>query len=110
MPAYAILALAIVGEVVATSALKASAGFTRIGPTLLVIGGYAVAFYLLTQVLHVIPVGTAYAIWSGGGIVLVALVAWAIYGQAPDAAGFLGMGLIVAGVLVLNLLSKTSAH
>jgi multidrug transporter EmrE-like cation transporter len=110
MPAYLVLALAIVGEVIATSALKASAGFTRLGPSLLVVGGYAAAFYFLSRVLHVIPVGTAYAIWSGGGIVLVALAAWAIYGQVPDAAGFFGMGLIIAGVIVLNLLSKTSAH
>ena len=64
----------------------------------------------LSRVLGAIPVGTAYAIWAGGGIVLVALAAWAVYGQTPDAAGFLGIGLIVAGVLVLNLLSKTSPH
>jgi multidrug transporter EmrE-like cation transporter len=110
MPAYAVLALAIVAEVVATTALKSAAGFTRLGPSLIVVGGYGVAFFCLSLVLAVIPVGTAYAIWAGGGIVLVVLAAWAIYGQIPDAAGFLGIGLIVAGVLVLNLLSKASPH
>ncbi|MER9306551.1 SMR family transporter [Mesorhizobium sp. M0293] len=110
MPAYAILALAIVGEVIATSAMKASEGFTRLGPSILVLLGYAAAFFFLSQVLDRIPVGVAYAVWAGGGIVLVALVAWIVYGQKPDLAGFVGMGLIMAGVLILNLLSKTSAH
>lgn len=110
MPAYLILSLAIIGEVIGTSAMKASEGFTRLGPSLLTIAGYAAAFLLLAQVLDRIPVGVTYAIWSGAGIVLITLAAWAIYGQRPDAAGFAGMGLIVAGVLVLNLLSKTSAH
>jgi multidrug transporter EmrE-like cation transporter len=110
MHAYALLTLAIVAEVVATRAMKASEGFTRLGPSVLVVAGYVTAFYCLSLVLHAIPVGIAYAIWAGGGIVLVALAAWAIYGQRPDAAGVVGMGLIVAGVLVLNLLSKTSAH
>ena len=110
MPAYAILAIAIVGEVMGTSAMKASEGFTRLGPSILTVAGYAVAFFCLAQVLDRIPVGTAYAVWAGGGIVLVALFAWAFFGQRPDFAGFLGMSLIVAGVLVLNLLSKTSVH
>jgi multidrug transporter EmrE-like cation transporter len=110
MPAYAILALAIIGEVIATSALKASAGFTRLGPSVLVIVGYGAAFYFLSLVLNTIPVGVAYAIWAGGGIVLIVLVAWLFYGQVPDAAALAGMGLIIAGVLVINLLSKTSAH
>lgn len=110
MPAYAILALAIIGEVIATSAMKASEGFTRLGPSIVVLLGYAAAFFFLSQVLDRIPVGIAYAVWAGGGIVLVALVAWIVYGQKPDLAGVVGMGLILAGVLVLNLLSKTSAH
>ena len=110
MPHYAVLALAIVVEVVATSAMKASEGFTRLGPSVLVVVGYAAAFLLLAKTLDRIPLGIAYAVWAGGGIVLVALIAWAIYGQRPDLAGFVGMGLIVAGVLVLNLLSKTSVH
>lgn len=104
------LSLAIIAEVVATSALKAADGFTRVVPSIIVVVGYGATFYLLSRVLTTIPVGIAYAIWSGAGIVLVALAAWALYGQRPDAAGFAGMGLIVAGVLVLNLVSKTSTH
>jgi multidrug transporter EmrE-like cation transporter len=110
MNGYALLTIAIIAEVVATSAMKAAEGFTKPVPSAVVVIGYAAAFYFLAQVLHTIPVGIAYAIWAGGGIVLVALAAWTIYGQRPDAAGFVGMALIVAGVLVLNLLSKTSAH
>ncbi|NGN44267.1 QacE family quaternary ammonium compound efflux SMR transporter [Mesorhizobium sp. CGMCC 1.15528] len=110
MPAYAILALAIICEVVATSAMKAAEGFTKPGPSALVILGYAAAFFFLSQVLDRIPLGIAYAIWAGGGIALVGLVAWVVYGQRPDLAGFAGMGLIIAGVLVLNLFSKTTAH
>ncbi|MDB5504121.1 MAG: QacE family quaternary ammonium compound efflux transporter [Tardiphaga sp.] len=110
MNPYAILALAIVAEVIATSAMKAADGFTKIGPSAVVVAGYATAFFLLAQVLNAIPVGTAYAVWAGGGIVLVTLAAWLVYGQRPDAAGFLGIGLIVAGVMLLNLVSKTSAH
>lgn len=110
MPAYVFLSFAIIAEVVGTSAMKASAGFTRLGPSLLTAASYLAAFYLLSQVLDRIPLGIAYAVWAGGGIVLVALAAWVAFGQKPDLAGFVGMGLIVAGVLVLNLLSKTSAH
>lgn len=110
MPAHAILALAILAEVIATTALKASAGFTRPGPSVLFALGYGAAFFLLAQILDRIPVGVAYAVWAGGGIVLIALMAWLVYGQRPDLAGFAGMGLIVAGVPVLNPLSKTSAH
>ncbi len=110
MPVYVILTLAIVGEVIATSAIKATEGFTRLGPSMVVFFGYAAAFFFLSKVLDRIPVGVAYAVWAGGGIVLIALIAWIIYGQKPDLAGFIGMGLIVAGVLVLNLLSKTSIH
>lgn len=110
MNPYALLALAIIGEVVGTGAMKASEGFTRLGPSAITVAGYAAAFFFLAQVLDRIPVGIAYAVWAGGGIVLVALVAWALFGQKPDLAGFVGMGLIVAGVLVLNLMSKTTAH
>jgi multidrug transporter EmrE-like cation transporter len=110
MPPYAILALAILGEVAATSALKASEGFTRLGPSLIVVAGYAAAFFCLSRVMDTIPVGVAYAVWSGAGIVLVVLIAWLIHGQRPDLAAFAGIGLIVAGLLVLNLLSKTTVH
>lgn len=110
MPAYALLALAIVSEVIATTALKAADSFTRPLPSALVVIGYGIAFWSLARVLDTIPVGVAYAIWSGAGIVLVAAAGWAIYGQKPDLFGLLGMALIIAGVLVLNLLSRMSAH
>lgn len=104
------LGIAIISEVIATSALKSSEGFTRIGPSLLVVAGYGAAFYFLSLVLRTIPVGIAYAIWSGLGIVLVTAVAWLLYDQALDGWGILGITLIVAGVAVLNLLSRTGAH
>jgi multidrug transporter EmrE-like cation transporter len=110
MPAYVLLSFAIVGEVIATTAMKASQGFSRLGPTVLVVLGYAAAFYFLSLVLDRIPVGIAYAIWAGGGIVLITLAGWGIYGQRPDAAALAGMTLILAGVLVINLLSKSSVH
>lgn len=104
------LALAILAEVVATSSLKASESFTKLVPSAIVIIGYTAAFYLLALALRTIPVGTAYAIWAGLGIVLVAAVGWLIFGQKLDGWAVLGMTLIVTGVLVLNLLSNTSAH
>ncbi len=110
MKSWLFLAIAIVAEVVATSALKSSEGFTRLGPSALVVAGYGVAFYFLSLVLKTIPVGVAYAVWSGLGIVLIAAVAWLVHGQKLDAWAFVGMGLIVSGVAVLNLLSRTSVH
>ena len=110
MNPWLLLAIAILAEVVGTSALKASEGFSRPWPAVVVVLGYAVAFYCLSLVLRSIPVGVAYAIWSGLGIVLITLVAWVVYGQTIDLPALLGMGLIIAGVLVLNLFSKTAAH
>ena len=107
---YLYLAIAIVGEVVATSALKASESFTKPLPILLVVAGYWVAFYFLSVCLRSISVGVAYAIWAGLGIVLVTAAAAVVYKQVPDRWAILGMALIVAGVLVLNLLSKSAAH
>lgn len=107
---YLLLALAIVCEVVATSALRSSAGLTRLGPSVVVLVGYALAFALLAKVVEQIPLGVAYAIWSGVGIVLVALVAWGVHGQRPDAAAWVGFGLIVAGAAVLNLGSSMSVR
>ena len=104
------LAIAIVSEVIATSALKAAEGFTRWVPSLLVVVGYASAFYFLSLTLRSIPIGVAYAVWSGAGVVLVSLVGWLLYQQSLDAAALIGIGLIVAGVLVLNLFSKVVAH
>lgn len=104
------LTLAIAAEVVATSALKASESFTRPLASLLVVVGYALAIYLLSTVLKAIPVGVAYAIWSGLGVVLITLVAWLVHGQRIDLPGLLGMALIVTGVVVLNVFSKSSVH
>ncbi|KRE97012.1 multidrug transporter [Frateuria sp. Soil773] len=110
MDARLTLAVAIVAEVIGTSALKASAGFSRPWPSLVVLAGYGTAFYFLSLALRQIPVGVAYAVWSGAGTVLIALVGVALFRQKIDLAGMLGIALIVAGVLVLNLLSKSSAH
>lgn len=107
---YLYLACAIVAEVIATSALKSSEGFTRPLWTLVVVVGYAIAFYLLSLTLKTIPTGMAYAIWSGAGIVLVALIAWLFQGQKLDAPAIGGMALIVAGVVVMNVFSKSAAH
>jgi multidrug transporter EmrE-like cation transporter len=108
--AWLLLALAIVAEVVGTSALKASEGFTRPWPSIVVVLGYGVAFYCLSLVLKTIPVGITYAVWSGLGIVLITLAAWWLYGQTIDVAGLVGMGLIVTGVVVLNVFSVHSRH
>jgi small multidrug resistance pump len=104
------LAIAIVCEVVATPALKATEGFTRWAPSLLVVAGYALAFYFLSLTLRNMPVGVVYAIWSGAGVVLVSIAGWLLYQQALDTAALLGIGLIVSGVLVLNLFSKAAVH
>jgi small multidrug resistance pump len=107
---YLWLAGAILSEVIATSSLKASNGFTRLVPSIAVVIGYGTAFYCLSQTLRTIPVGVAYAIWSGLGTVLIALVGLVLYKQKLDTAAITGMGLIIAGVLVMNLLSKSAAH
>jgi small multidrug resistance pump len=104
--AYLYLLVAIVAEVIATSALKASDGFSRVGPVVLVVAGYGVAFYMLSLTLRTI----AYAMWSGLGIVLISIASRVLFGQKLDAAAMLGMALIIAGVLVMNLWSKSSAH
>lgn len=107
---WVFLAVAIVSEVIGTSTLKASEGFTRLWPSAIVVAGYASAFYFLSLTLKTIPVGVAYAIWSGAGIVLIALIAWVLYGQALDLPAIIGMSLIVAGIVVLNLSSNTVSH
>ncbi|MGV8956102.1 MAG: DMT family transporter [Cypionkella sp.] len=104
------LAIAIVGEVIATSFLRASAGFTQPIPTAVVVIGYGVTFYFFSLALQTIPVGVAYAIWSGVGIVLVSIIAFVVYKQALDAPALVGMGLILAGVLVINLFSHAAMH
>ena len=104
------LAIAIIAEVIATTALRAADGFARPVPSVMVVVGYGVAFYFLSLTLRSIPVGVAYAVWSGVGIVLISLIAWLLYGQTLDAAAWAGIGLIIAGVLVLNLFSSSSVH
>ncbi|MGR8919100.1 MAG: DMT family transporter [Gammaproteobacteria bacterium] len=107
---YWYLAAAIVAEVIATSALQASAQFTKFWPSVVVILGYSAAFYLLTLVLRSIPLGVTYALWSGLGIVLVTIAGAVLYKQVPDGPAMLGMALIVSGAAVINLFSKTTAH
>ncbi|WP_429591774.1 SMR family transporter [Sphingomonas zeicaulis] len=108
--AYLYLLIAIVAEVTATSFLKQSAGFSRLVPSVITIAGYGVAFYCLSLTLRDVPTGIAYALWSGIGIVLIATVAWIFQGQRLDAPAIIGMGLIIAGVVVMNLFSKAAAH
>ncbi|MCH8529470.1 MAG: EamA family transporter [Saccharospirillum sp.] len=110
MKNWLFLLVAIGAEVFATSNLKASEGFTRLWPSVWVLIGYAVAFYFLSLTLKTIPVGIAYAIWAGLGIVLIALIGWLIFGQKLDLASIIGMGLIITGVVVINVFSRTAMH
>jgi len=108
--AYIYLVIAIIAEVVATSALKASAEFSKLYPSLVVIVGYGFAFYFMTLVLRTIPVGITYAIWSGAGIVLITIVGALLYKQIPDIPAIIGMGLIISGVAVIHVYSGTIGH
>jgi small multidrug resistance pump len=110
LSAYLYLSVAIAAEVIATSALRAAEGFTVLWPSLIAVIGYVVAFYFLSLTLKTMPVGVAYAIWSGVGIVVVSIVALVLYKQVLDLPALLGMGLIMAGVVVINLFSKTAGH
>ncbi|ADV80872.1 DMT family transporter [Terriglobus saanensis] len=107
---YLWLSIAILSEVIATSSLKASNGFTRLLPSIAVVAGYASAFFFLSRTLKFIPVGIAYAIWSGVGTIAIGIVGTYFYKQTLDRAAILGMALIVAGVIVLNVFSKSTAH
>ena len=104
------LAIAIISEVIATSALKSSNGFSNLLPSILVVVGYSIAFYMLSLVLKTMDIGMAYAIWAGLGIVLVAIVGAVMYKQIPDLPAILGMVLIIAGVFIINVYSKTVSH
>ncbi len=104
---YVYLAIAILAEVIGTSCLKLSDGFTRLVPAAITVVGYGLAFYFLALALRTVPTGVAYAIWSGAGIVLITLVAWALQGQRLDWPALVGMGLIVAGVAVMFLFSNS---
>jgi small multidrug resistance pump len=107
---YVYLFAAIMSEVVATSALKAAEGFSRFWPSVIVIVGYGLAFYCLSLTVRTIPIGIAYAIWSGVGIVLISLVGLLLYRQSLDLPAVIGMALILAGVLIINVFSKTAGH
>jgi small multidrug resistance pump len=104
------LGIAIISEVFATSALKASEGFSRLWPSAIVVIGYASAFYFLSLTLRTIPVGIAYAVWSGIGIILISFVGWIVYGQKLDCAALAGISLIIIGVIVLYVFSNSTGH
>jgi len=110
MHPYLLLGISIVAEVVATSALKSSQGLTRLGPSALAVLGYCVAFYLVSKVMNHMATGVVYAVWSGLGIVLISIVGWLLYGQRLDLPAIVGMAMIVGGVLVMQLFSKTTGH
>jgi small multidrug resistance pump len=105
--AYLYLAIAIIAEVTATSALKASEEFTKLIPSIIVLIGYGISFYFMTLILRTIPIGITYALWSGLGIVLVTIVGIFLYKQIPDTAAVIGMSLIVSGVVIIHIFSKT---
>lgn len=110
MNSFVLLGIAIAAEVVATSCLKLSEGFTRLVPSVIVVLGYGIAFYFLSLALRTMPVGVAYGIWSGAGVALMAVIGWVAFGQKLDGWAMLGLTLIVSGVLVMNFLSKSAAH
>ncbi|HPI47256.1 MAG TPA: SMR family transporter [Hyphomonadaceae bacterium] len=107
---YVYLAISIIAEVIATSSLKSSEGFTKLIPSVIVVLGYGVAFHFLSLTLKTIPIGVAYAIWAGAGVTLVAVVGWLLFGQKLDAPAIIGMGLIITGVVVLQVFSKAAGH
>ena len=108
--AWVYLGLAIVAEIIATSALQATQGFSKLWPSVLTLAGFALAFYFLSLTLSSIPLGIAYAIWSGVGIVCVSIIAYFLYKQSLDLPAILGMSMIVGGVVIINLFSKSVAH
>jgi small multidrug resistance pump len=110
MTTYLYLLTAVVFETIGTSALQASEQFTRPRPVIITLACYGITFYFLSLALRGMPVGVAYAIWSGLGIILIALIGLIWFGQKLDTAALVGLGLIVAGVAVINLFSKTVAH
>ena len=105
---YLYLAIAIIAEVTATSSLKYTEDFTKWLPSLIVILGYGIAFYFLTLSLKVLPIGIAYAIWAGAGIALITLIGWFWFGEKLNLAALIGIGLIITGVVVIQLFSKTN--
>lgn len=111
MPTHVIaLIFAIIAETIATSALKASEQFTKLGPTAIVVVGYAISFYLLAYAVRFMPVGIVYAIWSGLGIVLVAIIGWVWFKQSLDLPAIIGLAMILGGIVVINLFSAAASH
>lgn len=110
MPTYAILVLAVIFETIGTTALQASQQFSRVGPSIVVVVAYAVSFFLLSMTLKVMPVGVVYALWSGMGIVFIALIGLTVFGQKLDLAAVLGLLLIIAGIAVIHLFSNATPH
>tara|TARA_R110002050_G_scaffold73014_4_gene157271 strand:- start:208 stop:540 length:333 start_codon:yes stop_codon:yes gene_type:complete len=110
MKSWIFLSVAILTEVVATSALKASDGFSKLAPSIVVVVGYVLSFYFLSLALKSIPVGVAYATWAGLGIVLITLIAWVMYGQKLDLGALVGMTFILVGVVVMNLFSNVTPY
>lgn len=104
------LIIAILSEVAATSALKATDGFTRIIPSFIVVAGYGSAFYFLSLTLRTFSVGVVYAVWSGAGVALITLAGWVMFNQKLDTPALIGIGLIITGVIVLNVFSKSVMH
>lgn len=107
---YVYLILAVAAETVGTTALQASQQFTRLVPSLIVVGGYGIAFFLLSLTLRFMPVGIVYAIWSGLGIVFIAVIGLVVFGQRLDLPAILGISMIMAGILVIHLFSGASPH
>ncbi len=110
MPAYLILILAVAAETIGTTALQASQQFTRLWPSVLVVLAYAFSFYLLSMTLKIMPVGVVYALWSGLGIVLIAIIGFLVFGQKLDLPAILGIAMILGGILVIQLFSQTAPH
>lgn len=110
MPVYISLVLAVIAETIGTTALQASQQFTRLWPSVLVVLAYGASFYLLSMTLRSMPVGVVYALWSGMGIVFIALIAFIVFGQKLDLAALLGMGMIMGGIIVIQVFSKSSLH
>ena len=110
MNKWVYLTLAIFSEVMATASLKSTEGFSKLWPSVIVLVGYSAAFYFLSLTLDTIPIGVAYAIWSGVGVAAITLVSIFVFNQKIDAAGFVGIGLIVAGVIILRLYSESAVE
>ncbi|MGJ8545590.1 MAG: DMT family transporter [Sulfitobacter sp.] len=110
MPAYLILVLAVLAETIGTTALQASQQFTRLGPSIIVVVAYGISFYLLSITLKVMPVGVVYALWSGMGIVFIALIGYFVFHQMLDLAAIIGLAMIIAGIAVIHLFSNATPH